>query len=221
MKLRIVELFSSIEGEGRRAGLLATFIRLAGCNLDCSYCDTGYARSFDAGSEMELNGIIERVLSHGNPHVTITGGEPLASPGSLALARALAAHGLEVNVESNGSLPVAPFLKWPGIFVTMDWKCPSSGSCERMLPVNLPLLREGDVLKIVLEENDFDYVEAFLRRNPLRAQICLGPVFGRLEPARLVDFVKGLARLPGIDASRLRVQLQLHKIIWGADATGV
>lgn len=221
MKLRIVELFSSIEGEGRRAGQLASFIRLAGCNLACRYCDTAYARSFAAGSDMELPDIIASVQRLGNPHATITGGEPLAQPGSLALAQALAELGIEVNVESNGSLPVGPFLERPKIFVTMDWKCPSSGCCQSMLPDNLALLRERDVLKLVLEESDFGYVEDFLAASPLRAQICLGPVFGRLDPARLVDFTKSLGRIPGLDASRLRVQLQLHKLIWGAEARGV
>lgn len=221
MKFRIVELFSSIEGEGRRVGRLATFIRLAGCNLDCRYCDTAYARSFLAGQEMELDDILGRARALGNSCATLTGGEPLASSGSLSLCRGLAALGMEVNVESNGSYDIAPFLDCPEIFVTMDWKCPSSGSCRRMLPGNLPLLRERDVLKMVLEESDFAYVADFLRANSLRAQIFLGPVFGRLEPARLVDFAKELAAMPGVDGSRLRVQLQLHKLVWGPDAAGV
>lgn len=221
MKYNVVEIFSSIEGEGRRAGQLATFVRLAGCNLRCSYCDTPYARKFTDGRPLELAEILRMVDGFGNGNVTLTGGEPLAGENTPGLLQALLGPGREVNVETNGSWDVGPYLGYPATFLTMDWKTPSSGCSGHMLAGNLALLRPRDVLKIVMDGSDFDYVSHLLQTCRTRAWIYLGPVFGRLEPAPLVEFAKRVARLPGVDGQRLCVQLQLHKIIWGAGARGV
>lgn len=220
MKFRVSEIFSSIEGEGKRAGQFATFIRLAGCNLRCSYCDTVYAQDFDAGGEMELAQILDKARAYGNRNVTLTGGEPLANPHARALAAALAGRH-EVNIETNGSLPLTPYLEYPEVFFTMDWKTPSSGCCDRMLERNFACLRNEDVLKIVMREEDFGAVHDFLQKWPVKASIYLGAVFGELAPARLVEFARSLLALPAIQPQKLRVQLQLHKYIWEPHMRGV
>lgn len=221
MNFRLAEIFSSIEGEGRRAGQLATFVRLAGCNLRCSYCDTAYAQGFNGGKRIGLAAIIERVASFANPFITLTGGEPLAQPHVDILVDALLDCGQELNIETNGTISLDDYCGRTGLFVTMDWKTPASGCCEQMLGKNLELLRAKDVLKIVMAESDFAYVQSFLQNSRTAAQIYLSPIYGLLAPERLVEFAKKLARLPEIDAKKLHVQLQLHKVIWGAKARSV
>lgn len=221
MKYRIVEIFSSIEGEGKRTGQLAAFIRLAGCNLGCSYCDTPYAQNFSAGQDMDLEQILKILVDISNDNVTLTGGEPLANPHTDKLIEALIGIKKEVNIETNGSYPIGPYLNYPSTFLTMDWKTPSSGCCKYMLPENLALLREQDVLKIVMEEQDFEAVSDLLQATKIKSYIYLSPVFGLLDPKLLVDFAKKLSRFPTIDTKKMHVQVQLHKIIWDPEARGV
>lgn len=220
MKFRVVEIFSSIEGEGKRAGQLATFIRLAGCNLRCSYCDTAYAREYAAGIELELADIQDQV-STGNVFVTLTGGEPLGAANVGELIDSLLEQGKEINIETNGSMDIANYVGRRNLFLTMDWKTPSSGCVASMRQENLALLGPDDVLKIVMAAEDAGYVKDFLQRNNIKAQIYLSPVFNLLAPSLLVEFAKELAQLPAVNVKNLHMQLQLHKYIWDPLARGV
>ncbi|MDD6181520.1 MAG: radical SAM protein [Desulfovibrionaceae bacterium] len=219
--MRVVEIFDSIDGEGLRAGRLATFIRLAGCNLRCSYCDTGYALSRDAGTEMTREEVLRAAAAPGNRCITVTGGEPLATEAGRDLCHALLERGFDVNIETNGSISVEPFLSYPNALITLDWKTPSSGCNARMGGHELPLRRQ-DVLKIVMTDADRPAVKEHLLalRGRCGAQIYLSPVYGGMEPAGLVDFMKEL-RTAGIDMGRVRMQLQLHKYVWDPQRRGV
>lgn len=216
--MKVVEIFDSIDGEGVRAGELATFIRLAGCNLKCSYCDTAYAIPFDCGDEMTIPHILEVMRHIGNKNVTLTGGEPLLHEEGFELANALACAGYHVNIETNGSIDI----RFVGIdcLVTMDWKVPSSGMEAAMKASNLEKLTEKDVLKFVIAKSDFQYVADFLQEHRPQCYVYLSPVFGEVEPHELVEFAKHLREI-GVDTSKLRVQLQLHKFIWPVEMRGV
>lgn len=219
--MRVVEIFDSIDGEGKYAGCLSTFIRLAGCNLRCSYCDTTFALGDNCvAKNTEIAAIVSKVKEFGNKHVTLTGGEPLIHPQVSELISALAAAGYCVNIETNGSVDISDYVRadCDNVFVTMDYKTPCSGMNSQMLLSNLPLLRECDVLKIVCVESDFVCVVDLLSSVNIKAEIYLSPVYGKIEPAKLVEFAKYFRDKKGID---VRVQVQLHKIIWHPDAKGV
>lgn len=209
MVYRVTEIFKSIEGEGKRVGSPCTFVRLAGCNLRCSYCDTKYSQRWSDGREMTLDGIVEEVRRLGVPRVTITGGEPLAQD-AISIAKAL--HWCECNIETNGSLPLPD--KPDNAFYTMDWKCHSSGMTDAMCGQNLEWLDEDDVIKFVVgDEGDLGQAKAIIGSG-IRAIAYISPVYGRIEPKEIVRYVLD----NGLDA---RVQVQLHKVIWDPDERGV
>lgn len=206
--MRICEIFRSIQGEGLQMGLPTVFVRTVGCNLRCSWCDTGY--SFEGGREMTLDEIISEVGDC--PRVCLTGGEPMLQPDSIELMRRLLALGKGIDLETNGSVDLSDVPDDPNVLISMDWKCPSSGSNGGMLESNLALLSWGDQLKFVIgDEGDLDYAVSFVKANHLdrRTNVIFGPVGGTVNLERLVDRV--LAE--GID---VRVLPQLHKIIWGS-----
>lgn len=210
------EIFNSIDGEGVRTGYLVTFIRLNSCNLNCSYCDTMYAHSKQEPN-MSLNEILEKVESYNVKRVTITGGEPLIHPYIKNLIENLAFLGYEVNVETNGSvcLKNLNYLNLPGVFVTMDWKCPSSGVHDKMVFENLTLLTNIDVLKFVVgSEEDLEECLKIYKMN-LNCYFYISPVFGRMEPKRIVEFMKEHNMVYAT------VQVQLHKVIWSPEDRGV
>ena len=210
--LRVNEIFDSIEGEGKRAGSLVTFIRLTGCNLRCSYCDTQYA--FNEGELFSVSKIAEQVNRH---RVTITGGEPLMQDNIRFLLDAL--HGHEVNIETNGSIDIEPFFCYPQVFFTVDYKCYTSCMSSAMLSKNFDILRKRDVLKFVIGSTiDLEQARRFYTKhyNVLRNRIIyVSPVFGQIEPVKIVEYIK---------ENKLynwRVQIQLHKVIWPPDTRGV
>ncbi len=206
--LRVAELFASLQGESTRAGRPCAFVRLAGCTLGCTWCDTAWARDPATGREMTVDAIRDAIRRMGLPLVCVTGGEPLEQPGTPALAAALAADGLEVLVETNGAEDIRPLA--PPARRILDWKAPASGACARMRQENLEALREGDEIKIVVADRaDFDWAAACIREHALdkRAPVLLSPAAGRLAPARLADWLL-TERLPA------RLQLQLHRILW-------
>ena len=218
--MRVVEIFNSIDGEGIRAGKLATFIRLAGCNLHCSYCDTGYAQDMHKGEELSCTEILHEVEQYHCKNITLTGGEPLLQGNkAIALVQLLCSHGYEVNIETNGSIDIASLADIRGTIITMDYKCPSSGQEKKMLVGNLVKLRRQDVLKFVMAEEDMPCVRHILSCFEIAAQVFLSPVFGKVDPEQLVRFLKNLndENL----ASKVRVQLQLHKYIWDPMKRGV
>lgn len=206
------EIFGSIDGEGLRTGELTTFVRLAGCNLQCSYCDTTYSQNSGDGDEMSIEEILSKVESIGFHNITLTGGEPLIHKDIEKLVDCLIQKKYHVNIETNGSAKIDKYIK-KNCLITLDNKTPSSGMNLFMLKENLSLLRENDVLKIVVAKCDFNYVENFLKENKVKSWIYLSPVFSKVNASEIVDFLKFLNK-NNFDTKKIRVQVQLHKVIW-------
>lgn len=213
--MKVVEIFKSIDGEGIRAGFPVTFIRLAGCNLRCSYCDSNYACDWkdEDVTEMTPEEIFKNVYQKGNKRITLTGGEPLIHEDVDSLIDILVRRGFEVNIETNGSVDIERYLQ-RNILVTMDYKCPSSNMTEQMLLENLELLRKQDVLKFVVgSKQDLDCCRDIIKYTD--AQIFISPVFGKIEPKEIVEY------MIEHDMQDCRIQLQLHKIIYDPEMRGV
>ena len=211
VRLRITEIFASVQGESTRVGLPTVFVRLTGCPLRCSWCDTAYA--FQGGHTRELGAVLEDVARHGLRHVCVTGGEPLAQKGCLALLTALCDAGYSVSLETSGALDISGVDQRVARIV--DLKAPGSGEEARNRLQNLALLGPQDELKFVLaDEADYAWARRQLAEHRLagRCELLFSPVEGRLEPARLAEWIVR-DRLP------VRFQLQLHKILWN-DARG-
>jgi 7-carboxy-7-deazaguanine synthase len=212
MKLQVNEIFSSIQGESSFAGRPCTFIRLTGCNLRCSYCDTRYA--LHEGRWMTVVGIQRVVKSLGNPLVEVTGGEPLLQKTSKDLLRALVRDGFQVLVETNGSLDIGGL---PGeTFCILDMKCPSSGMTGQMLPENIERLREQDEVKFVLSTHeDYTWARGFLNRlsKVSPGRILFSPVRNGLPPAQLAEWILS-------DRLAVRLQIPLHAILWPENQRG-
>jgi 7-carboxy-7-deazaguanine synthase len=205
--LRVVEIFRSIQGEGARAGLPCVLVRLAGCNLDCAWCDTPQARPFDAGKSMTLGAILSAVRKLGAPRVELTGGEPLRQDAAPALLRLLCDAGFETLLETNGSLDIGGVDD--RVVRIVDFKCPSSGEAESTLWANAAKLTPCDEAKFVLADRaDFDYAAGVAVDRGLigRCTVLFSPVAGRLAPKTLVDWILD----SGLD---VRLSLQLHKIV--------
>lgn len=214
--MKVVEIFKSIDGEGKRAGLPTVFIRLFGCNLKCSYCDTRYGCEGDNYHIMSIPDILNRLKMYETKSVTITGGEPLIHPGIKQLVELLLRRGYWVNIETNGSQYIGHLPANPNVFVTMDYKCPSSGVETSMCLENLHTLSPADVLKFVVgSQEDLITALTILEEYHPKAQIYFSPVFGKIEPASIVDFILD-HRL-----DNCKIQLQMHKIIWDPNKRGV
>jgi 7-carboxy-7-deazaguanine synthase len=217
--LRVTEIFHSVQGESTWAGLPCTFVRLTGCPLRCVWCDTAYA--FHGGERMTLDAIVERVREHGDPLVEVTGGEPLAHPNAFALVERLLDEGCTVLVETSGAVDIEPLD--PRAHTIMDLKCPGSGESHRNLWSNLGHLDAGDEVKFVVkDEADWLWTERVIRERGLDervrrgelAALLVSPVWGEIDLEALAGWVIA-SRLP------VRLQVQLHKLIWGAERTGV
>ncbi len=211
VKLRITEIFASIQGESTWVGLPTVFVRLTGCPLRCSWCDTAYA--FTGGENRSLDEVLAEVARHGLKHVCVTGGEPLSQKGCLPLLSALCDAGYAVSLETSGALDIGAVD--PRVSRIMDLKAPGSGEVERNLYDNIAQLKAHDEVKIVLANAD-DYAWAkqqiATHRLAERCTVLLSPVAGELDPAQLAEWIVR-DRLP------VRFQLQLHKILWN-DARG-
>ena len=221
-KYKVAEWFVSINGEGTRAGELAVFVRLCGCNLRCSYCDTMWANSMDAPhTEMTAEEIRSIILETGVKNVTLTGGEPLLHPNAKELLMCLLQDDkLSVEIETNGSVCIEDFLHSENRpLFTLDYKLPSSGmESEMCFEENLPYLEKCDTIKFVSgSEEDLRYAADLIKKHDLcsRCHVYLSPVFGKIEPADMVEFMKQ-ENMNGV-----RLQLQLHKFIWDPDKKGV
>jgi 7-carboxy-7-deazaguanine synthase len=204
-RLRITEIFLSIQGEATSAGWPTAFVRLTGCPLRCGYCDTAYA--FQGGSWMTLDDILGAVDSMGVSHVCVTGGEPLAQPDCLALLSRLADGGYRVSLETSGALDVSRVDA--RVSKVMDLKTPGSGECDRNLMSNLESLGENDALKFVIcDRRDYEWARDLLDDLPRDYEVFFSPSWEQLEPRELADWLIE-DRLP------VRLQVQLHKILWG------
>lgn len=213
-KLIVNEIFYSLDGEGIRAGYPAVFIRLAGCNLRCNYCDTEYALCKSDGKEMTIAEIAEKAKGFGKCRsITLTGGEPLLQDGAIDLLRELH-NEFDIIVETNGAVDIKKAL--PFASICMDWKAPSCGMNGLMLESNLKKLRPTDCLKMVVRASDLPYTGFFLSQHTFACPVYLSPVYGSIGLQTLAEFVKDYQ-----GANTLRMQIQLHKVIWSPDERGV
>ncbi len=206
-QLRISEIFHSLQGETSRAGFPTVFIRLTGCPLRCTYCDTEYA--FSGGQNMALGAILDQVANHDTRYVTVTGGEPLAQRNCLVLLRALCDEGYEVSLETSGALDVSEVDA--RVMKVLDIKTPTSGESAKNLWNNLDALNPRDEIKFVLsDEQDYAWARKVLQEYGLHRKcgVLFSPVTGRLPATQLADWILR-DRLP------VRMQIQLHKILWG------
>ena len=211
VRLRITEIFASLQGESTRVGLPTVFVRLTGCPLRCTYCDTTYA--FHGGAWWTIEDILAEVARHGVRHVCVTGGEPLAQKRSLDLLAALCDAGHQVSLETSGALDIAGVDA--RVARVVDLKTPGSGELARNRLENLPLLGVRDQVKFVLcDRTDYDWAVQLLREHALerRCEVLFSPSHGQLDARQLADWIVA-DRLP------VRFQTQLHKLLWG-DAPG-
>ncbi|MSQ92803.1 MAG: 7-carboxy-7-deazaguanine synthase QueE [Gammaproteobacteria bacterium] len=210
-RLKVTETFYSLQGEADAVGWPTFFIRLTGCPLRCQYCDTAYA--FEGGEWRSLEVIVEEALASGARHVCVTGGEPLAQKGCLALLVRLCDAGLQVSLETSGAIDASAVD--PRVVRVIDIKTPGSGESQRNLDLDTQGLRSSDLLKFVIcDRGDYEWSRELVRSQRLdtRCQVLLSPSYLQLPAAQLADWILA-DRLP------VRFQVQLHKVLWG-DAPG-
>ncbi len=211
--MRVTEIFHSIQGESTFAGQPCVFVRLTGCPLRCTWCDTEYA--FYGGSEVSIEAIAERVRSYSCPLVEVTGGEPLAQSECLMLLARLCDDGFTVLLETSGALETVGVDS--RVRVILDVKCPGSTMSDRMHWPNVERLRPQDEAKFVINDRaDYEWAKETVERFQInrRCPVLFSPVFGTMDPRQLAEWVLA-DRLP------VRYQLQLHKLIWSPDMRGV
>ena len=207
--MKLSEFFISIQGESIFSGFPFVFIRLSGCNLRCRYCDTKYA--WEDGKEVPLEKVIDKTKKAGFKKVLITGGEPLIQKDSLKLMEELASQGFQVLLETNGSLPIKDVPR--KVHIVMDIKTPGSGEEDSFLWDNLKYLKKSDEIKVVLvDRDDYIWFKSVMRRLPKGVLINLSPAWGFLKPGDLANWILE-------DRLNVRLNLQIHKYLWG-DARG-
>ena len=211
-RLRISEVDASIQGESTFVGRPCVFVRLTGCNLRCIWCDSAF--SFTGGAYRSIDDVVAEVVQHGLPLVEVTGGEPLVQRTAIPLMERLLAKDLEVLLETSGSRDIAPVPA--GVHIIMDLKAPDSKEARANRMENLALLRAKDELKIVLaSRGDYEWARAIVREHPaLPCPILFSPVHGALDGAELARWIVE-DRLP------VRLQVQLHKVLWPPEMRGV
>jgi 7-carboxy-7-deazaguanine synthase len=209
LTLRVTEVFHSLQGETTRMGLPTVFVRLTGCPLRCAWCDTPY--SFAGGQTLSQDSLLEQLGRYDTRYVCVTGGEPLAQKNCLALLRSLCDAAYSVSLETSGACDIAPVD--PRVSRILDIKPPGSGESARNRWENLALLNAQDEVKFVLQDRaDYDWALDVIRRYDLaeRCPVLFSPVHGRLAPALLSHWVLE-------DRAPVRMQVQLHKMIWGEE----
>lgn len=209
--LRITEIFHSLQGESNTVGIPTVFIRLTGCPLRCTYCDTAYA--FTGGTKIAITEIIAQIERYGTQYITVTGGEPLAQPACLELMNKLLDKGFIVSLETSGAIDVSAVD--PRVVKVMDIKTPSSGESSKNLYQNIRHLNDKDQVKFVIgSDEDYHWSKTALTEYALpgRCEILFSPVMGQQNPTQLAEKILQ-DRLP------VRFQIQLHKLLWN-DAQG-
>jgi 7-carboxy-7-deazaguanine synthase len=207
MALKIYEIFYSLQGETSRFGLPTVFVRLTGCPMRCTYCDTDYA--FSGGSNMEIADILVKVAEFGTRYVTVTGGEPLAQKQCHDLLKSLCDAGYSVSLETGGAMDIAPVDQ--RVSVILDIKTPASNEEKKNLWSNLAHIKPSDEIKFVLcNRADYDWAKAKLNELKLveKCPVLFSPSFHELAPNELAAWVLA-------DKLQVRMQIQLHKILWG------
>lgn len=211
--LKINEIFLSIQGESISTGYPTIFVRLTGCNLNCSYCDTTY--SHQEGAWMTIDEIMDKIAQYPFKRVCLTGGEPLLQEKAQVQELLNRLAGYEVNIETNGSIDLSQFSLMKGQRFTMDIKTPSSGESRHLNTSNFDYLLSGDEIKCVIgNRHDYDWVKNILKQYHQKGIVTLSPVFGRINPEEMIQWILE-------DQWDVRFQLQLHKIIWHPEERGV
>lgn len=206
-RLRVTEIFHSIQGESRPSGCPTVFVRLTGCPLRCVWCDTEY--SFHGGEWYSFAGVLAAIKGFGTRYVCVTGGEPLAQPNCRAFLKQLCDAGYAVSLETSGALDIADIDS--RVTVVMDVKAPGSGERERNRLANIPLLKTQDQVKFVLaDREDYEWSKQFIAEHslPERCSVLFSPSQGQLEARRLAEWILE-------DHLAVRFQVQLHKYLWG------
>ena len=206
-RLRVTEIFLSLQGESATVGVPTVFVRLTGCPLRCTYCDTAYA--FRGGESLSLDEVVAQVAAFETPHVTVTGGEPLAQPGCLALLERLCDAGWRVSLETGGALDIGGVDA--RVTTVMDLKTPGSGEADRNCYANIDHLKPGDQVKfVVCDRTDYEWARERIAEFGLarRCELLMSPCHGRQEARQLAEWILA-DRLP------VRFQIQLHKYLWG------
>lgn len=216
-KFPLSEIFDSIDGEGKRTGKMVTFVRFAGCNIRCTYCDTAYALKESQAEEfLTEEEILGRIHAYPWKRITVTGGEPLLQP-LQSLCDILSGEGYEINIETNGAVPLLE-RRPEHLFYTMDYKCTGSGMKKFMRTANFKELGKEDVLKFVVgSAEDLEDMKQVVTRefSGEKPAFYVSPVWGKIAPRELVEYVRAN------QLSDVVVQVQLHKIIWSPDKRGV
>jgi 7-carboxy-7-deazaguanine synthase len=208
-RLRVTEVFHSIQGESRPSGCPTVFIRLTGCPLRCGYCDTEYA--FHGGEWRDIGDLINDIEGYAAEYVCVTGGEPLAQPNCGILLRRLCDHGYDVSLETSGALDISAVD--PRVTVVMDIKTPGSGESARNRLDNVPLLKPNDQVKFVIcNREDYDWAKDFCAERGLtdKCSVLFSPSQNELEARELAEWILA-------DRLRVRFQVQLHKYLWGSE----
>ena len=203
--LNITEIFYSLQGEAREVGIPTVFVRLTGCPLRCNYCDTAYA--FKGNNPLSIKHILDEVAQYKTQYVCVTGGEPMAQSNCLKLLDALVNAGYNVSMETSGSIDITPVNS--KVSIVMDIKTPSSTEERQNRYENLPILKKKDQLKFVIaSRSDFDWCAELLGHHEIQSEVLFSPVYESLKPVELADWIleKNL---------NVRLQVQLHKILWG------
>ena len=203
--LNITEIFYSLQGEAKEVGIPTVFVRLTGCPLRCNYCDTAYA--FKGNNPLSIQHILDEVAQYNTRYVCVTGGEPMAQSNCLKLLDSLIDSGYNVSMETSGSIDIAPVNN--KVSIVMDIKTPSSTEEHQNRYENLPILKSKDQLKFVISSrSDFDWCNEILDNHEVESEILFSPVYESLKPVQLADWIleKKL---------NVRLQVQLHKILWG------
>ena len=205
MTLNITEIFYSLQGEAREVGIPTVFVRLTGCPLRCNYCDTAYA--FKGNNPLSIEQILAEISKYKSHYVCVTGGEPMAQSNCLGLLDTLIEKGYKVSMETSGSIDISKVNK--NVSIVMDLKTPSSTEQHQNRYENIALLENKDQLKFVIaSKSDFDWCCSILENNEILSDVLFSPVYESLKPTQLADWIleKQL---------NVRLQVQLHKILWG------
>ncbi|NLI74339.1 MAG: radical SAM protein [Euryarchaeota archaeon] len=206
--MRIIEIFTSLQGEGVLMGTPTTFVRFEGCNLDCNWCDTRYARS--GGREVTVGQLIDEIENEDVPFLCLTGGEPMLQEDIVELINDLLDSEHHVTIETNGTIPLEILPDSEDLLISMDVKCPSSGMSDRVHRDNMTFLGPRDQLKFIIADRvDYLFAKKMLRENEINCPIIMTPV-GGTELKELADWILE-------DRLWVRILPQLHKLIWGEE----